>query len=97
LIFDSSSEGAQISKLIVAYILNPSSKGARRAASKLIVESTIVFELAGKGTAHIIFCNKPHKFIGKHFITSNYGVGLQLKFPRGGAALSISSNTQQRQ
>ena len=38
LIVDSSSEGAQISKLIVDYILIPSSEGARRAALKLIVK-----------------------------------------------------------
>jgi hypothetical protein len=68
LIVDSSSEGAQISKLIVDYILIPSSEGAQRAASKLIVESTIVFELAGVRPARIIFRNKPHKLIGEHFI-----------------------------
>ena len=93
LIVHSSSEGAQISKLIVDYILIPSSEGARRAASKLIVESTIVFELARVCPACIIFRNKPHKLIGKHFIASNYGVGFQLKFPRGGAAPSILCNT----
>jgi len=47
LIVHSSSEGSRISKLIVDFILIPSSEGARRAALKLIVESTIVFELAG--------------------------------------------------
>ncbi len=62
LIVHISSEGAQIYKLIVDYILIPSSEGGRRAASKLIVESTIVFELAG-------VC---HKLIGEHFIKSNY-------------------------
>ncbi len=93
LIIDSSSEEAQISKLmIVNYFLIPSSEGACRAASKLIVGSTIVFELA-VCPACIIFCNKPHKLIGKHFIASNYGVGFQLKFPRGGGAPSILCNT----
>jgi hypothetical protein len=72
LIVHSSSEGAKISKLIVDYILTPSSEGARRAASKLIVESTIVFELAGVCLAHIVFRTKPHKLIGEHFIASNY-------------------------
>jgi hypothetical protein len=72
LIVHSSSEGAQISKLIVDYILIPSSEGARRAASKLIVESTIVFELAGVCSARIDFHTKPHKLIGEHFIASNY-------------------------
>jgi hypothetical protein len=38
LIVNSSSEGAQISKLIVDYVLIPCSEGARRAASKLIVD-----------------------------------------------------------
>ena len=47
LIVGSSSEGAQISKLVVESISIPSYEGAQRAASKLIVESTIVFELAG--------------------------------------------------
>jgi hypothetical protein len=73
-------------------ILIPSSEGAQRATLKLIAESTIVFKLAGKCAACIIFCNKPHKLIGKHFIASN-GVGFQLKFPRGGAAPSILCNT----
>jgi hypothetical protein len=41
LIVDSSSEGAQISKLIVNYILIPSSEGARRAALKLIVDFVV--------------------------------------------------------
>jgi len=45
LIVDSSSEGAQISKLIVDYILIPSSEGARRAASKLIVDFVVHHEL----------------------------------------------------
>jgi hypothetical protein len=72
LIVHSSSKGAQISKLIVDYILIPSSEGAQRAASKLIVESTIVFELAGVCPARIVFRTKPHKLIGKHFIASNY-------------------------
>jgi hypothetical protein len=72
LIVHSSSEGAQISKLIVDYILIPSSEGAQRAASKLIVESTIVFELAGVCLARIVFRTKPHKLIGEHFIESNY-------------------------
>ncbi len=45
LIVDSSSEGAQIFKLIVSYISITSSEGARRAASKLIVESTIISNL----------------------------------------------------
>ena len=71
-IVHSSSEGAQISKLIVNYILISSSEGAQRAASKLIVESTIVFELAGVCLARIVFRTKPHKLIGKHFIASNY-------------------------
>jgi len=64
LIVHSSSEGAQISKFIVDYILIPS--------SELIVESTIVFELAGVCSARIVFCTKPHKLIGEHFIASNY-------------------------
>jgi hypothetical protein len=35
--------------------------------------------LAGACAARIIFCNKPHKLIGKHFIASNYSiVGFQL-------------------
>jgi hypothetical protein len=72
LIAHSSSEGAQISKLVVDYILIPSSEGAQRAASKLIVESTIVFKLAGVCSACIVFCTKPHKLIGEHFIASNY-------------------------
>ncbi len=54
LIVDSSFEGAQISKSIVDYILIPSSEGAQRATLKLIVESTIVFKLAGV-SARIIF------------------------------------------
>jgi len=70
LIVDSSSEDAQKSKLIVDYIFI--SEGAQRAASKLIVESTIVFELAGVCSARIVFRTKPHKLIGKHFIASNY-------------------------
>ncbi len=41
LIVHSSSEGAQISKLIVNYILIPSSEGARRAALKLIGDFVI--------------------------------------------------------
>jgi len=45
LIVDSSSEGAQISKLIVDYILIPSSEGAQRAASKLIVDFVVHHEL----------------------------------------------------
>ena len=45
LIVDSSSEGAQISKLIVNYILIPSSEGARRAALKLIVDFVVHHEL----------------------------------------------------
>ena len=45
LIVHSSSEGAQISKLIVDYILIPSSEGARRAASKLIVDFVVHHEL----------------------------------------------------
>ena len=45
LIVHSSSEGAQISKLIVNYILIPSSEGARRAASKLIVDFVVHHEL----------------------------------------------------
>jgi hypothetical protein len=45
LIVDSSSEGAQISKLIVNYILIPSSEGARRAASKLTVDFVVHHEL----------------------------------------------------
>jgi hypothetical protein len=45
LIVDSSSEGAQISKLIVDYILISSSEGARRAASKLIVDFVVHHEL----------------------------------------------------
>ena len=72
LIVHSSSEGAQISKLIVDYILIPSSEGAQRAASKLIVESTIVFQLAGVCPARIVLCTKPHKLIGEHFSASNY-------------------------
>ena len=58
--------------MIVDYILTPSSEGAQRATSKLIVESTIVFELAGVCLAHIVFRTKPHKLIGEHFIESNY-------------------------
>ena len=85
LIVYSSSEGAQISKLIVNYILIPSYEGARSAALKLIVKSTIVFESARVCPACIIFCIKPHKLIGKHFIASNYGIRFQLKFPRRGA------------
>jgi hypothetical protein len=45
LIVHSSSEGAQISKLIVDYILIPSSAGARRAASMLIVDFFVHHEL----------------------------------------------------
>jgi hypothetical protein len=45
LIVHSSSEGAQISKLIVNYILIPSSEGARRAALKLIVDFVVHHEL----------------------------------------------------
>jgi len=45
LIVDSSSEGAHISKLIVDYILIPSSEGAQRAASKLIVDFVVHHEL----------------------------------------------------
>ena len=68
-----SSEGAQIFKLIVSYILITSSEGARRAASKLIVESTIIFK------SRIIFRDKPHKLIGEQFIASNNSlVGFQL-------------------
>jgi hypothetical protein len=81
LIVHSYSEGAQISKLIVDYILTPSSEGAQRATSKLIVESTIVFELAGVCLAHIAFHTKPHKLIGEHFIATKY------------AALSILCST----
>ena len=45
LIVHSSSEGAQISKLIVNYILIPSSEGAQRAALKLIVDFVVHHEL----------------------------------------------------
>ena len=38
----------------------------------MIVESTIVFALAGVCLACIVFCTKPHKLIGEHFIASNY-------------------------
>jgi hypothetical protein len=38
----------------------------------LIVESTIVFALAGVCSACIVFRTKPHKLIGEHFIASNY-------------------------
>ncbi len=38
-----------------------------------------VFELAGACAARITFCNKPHKLIGRNFITSNHSVvGFQL-------------------
>ena len=56
LIVDSSSEGAQISKLIVDYILIPSSEGAQRAASKLIVDFVVhhkLIELINSLFAHI--------------------------------------------
>jgi hypothetical protein len=92
LIADSSSEGTQIPRLIIDYILIPSSEGARIAALNLIVEFTIVFELAGYCPARIIFRNTPHKIIGKHFIVSTYSIGFQLRFPRGGAAPFIYYN-----
>ena len=78
LIVDSSSEGTQIPRLIIDYIMIPSSEGARIDTSNLIVEFTIDFELAGVCPACIIFPNKPHKLIGKHFIAPTYGVGFQL-------------------
>ena len=66
MIVGSSSEGAKIVTIF------PSSEGARRATSKLVVESTIVFKLAGVCPACIIFCDKHHKLIGEHLIASNY-------------------------
>ena len=63
-----------------------------KSCRELIVESTIVFKLAGVCLAHIIFRNKPHKLIVELFIASNNGIRFQLKFPWEGAAPSILRN-----